>query len=81
MARQKMSNKDLQGFLNATYNQFLCKWRNNVPELNDAETWDRIWSEAQNISKQYERFEEDGFRPCSKIIEAFLMILDDRKRT
>lgn len=75
-----MSNRDAQGFMNAVYNQLFCRWRDNIPELSDSASWERIWTEAQNLSKQYERFEEDGFRPCSQIIEAFLMILDDRKR-
>ena len=75
-----MSNKDLQSFMNDVYNKFFCKWRDNMPETDDAKGNDIVWKEAEALSKRYECFEEDHFRPCADIIAAFLMILDDRKR-
>lgn len=80
MPRKKMSNKDIQGLLQVAYNQFFCKWRDNLPEIHDSAGWTKIYDEALALVDKYECFDDDKFAPCSTIIETLTHILDDRKR-
>ena len=78
MARQKMSNKDIQEFLNDAYNKWFCKWRDNLHSPTD---YNKFGKEGIALIEKYMKFEDADFEPCTTIIQQFVKILDDRKGT
>lgn len=80
MNRRKMSNKEVQSFINEVYNLFFCKWRDNVPEINNVDAWVPIVDEGIKLIEKYQRFDDAYFQPCQTIIQVFVDILDDRRR-
>ena len=79
--RKKMSNKDIQGFLNSVYNGWFCKWRDNLPEFTDIDAWAVIVNEGVALIERYQEYEDGDFTPCTIIIQQLANILDDRKRS
>lgn len=80
MNRRKMSNKEVQSFINEVYNLFFCKWRDNVPEINNVDAWVPIVDEGIKLIEKYQKFDDAYFKPCQTIIQVFVDILDDRRR-
>lgn len=75
-----MSNKDIQGLFQESYNKFFCKWRDNLPEIHDVDGWNVIYNEATALIEKYQCFDDGEFAPCYTIIQTLANILDDRKR-
>ena len=78
--RQKMSNKDIQEFLNTVYNKWFCKWRDNLPKTDAGKDWIPITDEAIALIEKYQRFDDADFSPCATIIQMFSNILYDRTK-
>ena len=77
--RQKMSNKEVQSFINEVYNVYFCKWRDNVPKTNAGSDWIPITDEAIALIEKYQGFDDADFSPCATIIQMFANILYDRR--
>ena len=75
-----MSNKDIQGFLNATYNGWFCKWRDILPDDGNSKEWQDFTDEGIALIEKYQAFEDPDFEPCQIIIQQLFNILVDRKR-
>ena len=75
-----MDNKTVQALFNDAYNGFFCRWRNNVPELNDLDAWEKVLQDANRIAEKYETYEDKDTAPATQILRALCTILDSRAR-